>query len=85
MSDNVISLVPNKTDGTKVYDYAILDIDDQEWQATGFLIFTSQHVCVMSEDENGAAMPVFLIPLNRVKVVELMEFIDDDDGESVAA
>lgn len=58
--------------------YTIVDIDDQEWDATGFCIFTTSHIAIMKETPQGAT-PVLVVPLHRVKAV----FIDDDEvGET---
>lgn len=53
------------------HTYAILDVDGEEWLNHGFLIFTSHHVAIMRETEDGA-IPVFIIPLGRVKVAEMV-------------
>jgi hypothetical protein len=67
-----------QTDGDEYVtnDYVITDIHNVEFFATGFLIFTSQHVAIMRESDKGA-LPIFLMPLDKVHSVELIE--DDDD------
>lgn len=55
--------------------YIIEDIDGNVYGAEGYLIFTSQHVCIMESTEDGA-IPSVMIPLIRLKVVELTE--DDE-------
>lgn len=57
--------------------YVITDIDNDEYVAEGFLLFTSQHMAVMRDNGKGA-LPVLVIPLGRVKSAELVE--DDDDA-----
>jgi hypothetical protein len=60
-------------------DYVIVDIDDQEFYASGFMIFTPHHVAIMQDqgDDKGA-IPVLVLPLLRVKSAELAE---DDSME----
>ena len=53
------------------HTYAILDINGQEWLTSGFLIFTSHHVAIMRETDEGA-VPVFVMPLDRVCVAEMV-------------
>ena len=59
--------------------YIIEDIDGNVYGAEGYLIFTSQHVCIM-ENVGEGAIPSVMIPLSRLKVVELAE---DDDGITI--
>lgn len=54
--------------------YVIHDIDDMEWFANGFCIFTTSHIAIMKETPHGAT-PVLVVPLHRVKAV----FSDDED------
>lgn len=58
--------------------YVITDIDDNSIFGTGYLIFTNAHVCIMEERGNGPVASV-MVPLHRVKVVELNddEIVDD--------
>lgn len=57
--------------------YIVEDIDGTTFPAEGFLVFTSAHVAVMRETEKGA-IPVLVVPLDRVKCAELFE---EDDAE----
>ena len=59
-----------------VYDYFIVDTDGNEHFASGFLLFTSQHIAIMRDTDKGA-LPVFVIPLGNVKFAELAE--DDEE------
>jgi hypothetical protein len=58
-------------------NYAILDMDDNEFFGTGFLVFTPYHVAIM-RDKGKGAVPVLLLPLNRVKIAEV---VDEEDLE----
>lgn len=58
-----------------INDYVLTDVDNQELYATGFLVFTSQHVAVMRDYGKGA-IPVLVVPLDRTKYAELVE--DDE-------
>lgn len=65
--------------GIPVNDYVVVDVDDESWYATGFLIFTPHHLAIMFDSGNGAgAIPVLVLPINRVKAAELYE---DDTAE----
>jgi len=83
MSDdnNIFHLIEGKTPGTEEapveYDYIVLDVDGKEHFASGFLLFTSQHVAIMRETAKGA-LPVLVVPLSRVVAAELIE---DDEEE----
>ena len=59
------------------YPYSILDIDDQDYYTEGYLIFTSHHVCVMTEGDNGP-VTALMVPLHRVKLVEIVDA--DEEG-----
>ncbi len=52
------------------YPYVIEDIGENEYYAEGYLIFTSHHVCVMEDSDNGPVTAI-MVPLDRVKVVGL--------------
>ena len=67
----------NDKDVFPSHPYSIEDIEGNIYSAEGYLIFTSQHVCVMENVEDGA-IPAIMIPLHRLKVVELVEYIDED-------
>lgn len=79
--DNIIrfgSVQGGKTDDEKFpnHQYEIIDIDDNEFYAEGYLIFTSHHVCVMEDSDNGP-VAALMIPLHRVKVVEIADVGED--------
>ena len=59
------------------HPYAIIDIDGDEHYAEGYLIFTSHHVCVMEEGDNGP-VTALLVPLERTKLVSLLAEDDED-------
>lgn len=69
---------PDETvdDGIPINDYIITDIDNQEFAATGFLIFTSHHLAIMRDNGKGA-IPIMVFPIDRVKVAELYEDFTD--------
>lgn len=50
--------------------YYFQDIEGNEFFAEGYLIFTSHHVAVMENTDNGPVVGL-LLPLSRVKVCEL--------------
>lgn len=87
---NIFRLVPGgvteepsqKEETLPVNAYVIYTSDTHnepvELFAEGFLVFTSQHVAVMREQTNGA-IPVLVVPLDRVLYTELVEDIDDED------
>lgn len=81
MDDNVLSFVkggkPEADAGLPDNRYIIEDIEGEEYAVEGFLIFTSQHVAVM-RDEGTGAIPVLVLPLNRLKVAELYDEDEDD-------
>lgn len=68
--------VPQAEESVPVYDYFIVDTDGNEHFASGFLLFTSQHIAIMRDTDKGA-LPVFVIPLSNVKFAELAE--DDEE------
>lgn len=55
-----------------VNDYIVLDIEGQEFAATGFLIFTPHHLAIMRDDGAGA-IPVLVMPIGRVVAAEIYE------------
>lgn len=63
-------------------DYVVVDIDDQEWFASGFLIFTPHHLAIMRDTGEGA-VPVLVLPILRVKASELVEPEFDEDEPSL--
>lgn len=66
---NSESAKPDKDEAT----YLITDIDGNEFEYTGFLIFTSHHVAIMTEVQKGVAAPVFLLPLNMLRMAQMLE------------
>lgn len=58
-------------------DYIVVDFDDNQHFATGFLLFTSQHVAVMQGQEAGNAIPALVLPLSHVKFASLYNPADD--------
>lgn len=84
MNDNITQFgVVNggKTEETEdsipTLPYILEDIDGNQFPAEGFLIFTSQHVAIMRDTGKGA-VPVMVVPLNRLKVAELFEDDEED-------
>lgn len=69
-------------DGFPSNDYVIIDIDEKEYFATGFLIFTPSHLCIMDERGGKGPVPVFVMPIARVKWSEILE--EDDETEQPA-
>lgn len=59
-------------------DYIIVDVQDNEYFAKGFLLFTPQHVAIMRETENGP-IPALVVPLGRVAFAELLEYDTTDE------
>lgn len=77
MDDNIIKFgdiqggkQANEDEFPKNY-YVIIDIDDQEYYAEGYLLFTSQHVCIMKTTNKGP-VAALMLPLHRVKVSETL-------------
>jgi hypothetical protein len=69
-----------KDEGIPVDNYRIIDIDNEEWTATGFLVFTPHHLAVMRDDGKGA-IPIIVLPLHRVKAGGLVS--DEDETEEL--
>jgi hypothetical protein len=62
-------------------NYVLEDVNGDAYPATGFLIFTTQHVAVMKDTKDGA-IPVLVMPLTLLKVAELVEeYVGDDEEE----
>jgi hypothetical protein len=61
--------------------YAIMTTDNVEYVREGFLIFTAQHVAVMRELSDNNSIPILVLPLNQVKVVDLIE--DDESMDDL--
>lgn len=55
--------------------YAIIDREGNDYYAEGFALFTSQHIAIM-RDTGGGAIPILIMPLDQVRIVELVE--DDE-------
>jgi len=58
-------------------DYVIIDIEDHEWYATGFLLFTPHHLAIMKTTSFGG-IPSLVLPIGRVKAAELAEDGQED-------
>lgn len=81
--DNIVqfgSVKGGKGDDEKfpTHPYYIEDIDGNEYYAEGYLIFTSHHVCIMGEGDNGP-VTVLMVPLSRVKLTEIVGPDEDED------
>lgn len=67
-------------DGIPENDYTIVDIENQAFDVSGFMIFTPHHLAIMQNlDGDKGAVPAFLIPLERVKIAGLTELIEGED------
>lgn len=80
--DNIFSLhqggkPANDEERLPQNDYCITDLDHDEYFGTGFVIFTTHHVAIMKDDGKGA-IPLVVIPLGRVRAVEI---VNDDETE----
>lgn len=73
---------PESTDGIPQNEYRIVDIEGAEYFHEGFLLFTSQHIAVMRDTEQGA-LPIFILPLNRLAFAELFEDDEVYDEEAL--
>lgn len=58
-------------------DYVVVDMDDDEYFAKGFLIFTPHHLAIM-QDKGQGPVPTLCLPIGRVKFAELYE--EQTDG-----
>lgn len=79
-NDNIFTLVNgNKADAADETlpenEYCITTTSGSTYYATGFLVFTSQHVAIMKDIGKGA-IPAMVVPLSIVEVAELVE--DED-------
>lgn len=68
-------------DGFPENNYVVVDIENEEFYGTGFLIFTPHH-CAIMKDFGKGAVPTLIVPLHRVKVAEM---VDENDGAVEAA
>lgn len=76
MNDNVIPFkVADKEPKLPNNDYLVVDINNEEFDVNGFLVFTTHHIAVMKEVD-GNSIPSFVLPLHRLDHVELI----DDEG-----
>lgn len=66
-------------DGFPENNYVVVDIDNEEYFGSGFLIFTPHH-CAIMKDFGKGAVPILVVPLIRVKSAEM---VDDDETEDV--
>lgn len=64
-------------DGIPENDYVIVDVEGNEFYATGFMIFTPHHLAIMADTGKGA-IPVLVMPLARVKFAEIY----DEDSQA---
>lgn len=79
--DNVVDFPSKKSDTPPYYDYVVTTTENEVFFATGFMVFTNSHVVIMQEmGPEKHTVPVFLIPLDAVKIVELE---DEDSAEYV--
>lgn len=56
-------------------DYVVVDIDDNEFDINGFLIFTPHHLAIM-QDSGAGAIPALVLSIGRVKVAGLASVFD---------
>ena len=81
MDDNIVQFGQVKSGKSDEkfpsHPYAIIDIDGDEHYAEGYLIFTSHHVCVMEDSDNGPVTAI-MVPLERTKLVSLLAEDDED-------
>lgn len=66
-------------DGLPLNDYVIVDTEGNEFFASGFMIFTPDHIAIMVETPKGAR-PIMVVPLARVVVAEE---IDADEEPTI--
>jgi len=62
--------------------YVITDIEDVEWFAEGFLIFTPHHVAIMKTTELGA-VPDIVIPIGRVKAAQMCDELEEEESDDI--
>lgn len=72
---------PPAEDGIPEFSYVVTDIDHNDFYADGFLIFTPHHLAIMSEIDGRGAVPVLVLPINRVIAAELVE--DEEETPSL--
>lgn len=86
MDDNVFEFgatnndkTPTEEDRLPAHNYTIITEDDLEFDATGFLIFTTHHLAIMQDAGNGkGAIPVLVFPFHRIKFAGLTELLSDE-------
>lgn len=61
-------------------DYVVVDVDDNEFDVNGFLIFTPHHLAIMT-DQGAGPIPALVMPIGRVKTAVLASIIDDSEEE----
>jgi hypothetical protein len=64
-------------DGFPENNYVVIDLDDEEFYGSGFLIFTPHH-CAIMKDFGKGAVPTLVVPLHRVKVAEMVDESAED-------
>lgn len=62
-----------------INDYVVIDVDGNEFYATGFMIFTPHH-CAIMRDSGKGAIPLLVVPLNRVAAAEVYEETDEESS-----
>ena len=80
--DNIVQLVnPTQQEaGRPQFPYFIMDKDGDVHEVFGFPVFSPQYVMIMREFEGGQTVPVFMLPLDRVRLFELDDLDDDEDA-----
>lgn len=68
----------DKDDSIPENDYIVVDIDDEQYAATGFLVFTPHHLAIMRDAKKGV-VPVLVLPIARVKSAEIFEEDEEED------
>ncbi len=64
---------PNKPESDiPQHNYRIVDITGKEYDAFGFLLFTSQHVAIMRDSGEGA-LPILVFGLDKVQYAKILE------------
>ena len=69
---------PKEDDAIPQNDYVVVDIEDVEYEVSGFLIFTPHHLAIMT-DVGGGPIPGLVLPIGRVKTAVLLSVIEDSE------
>ena len=59
------------------HPYVLTDVDGEEYYYDGFLIFTTHHVAVMVEGDDGEPVAGIMMPLHRLKSAEIADVEDE--------